>query len=78
MKVVVLIGLLGAEEYFFKGRQNLIIKDMKRFNTQNRQKEMQLLLGKILQYERNRKQGHIYRAAVGVCVCVYGGATNLI
>lgn len=77
MKVVVLIGLLGAEEYFFKGRQNLIIKDMKRLNTQNRQKEMQLLLGKILQYERNRKQGHTEQQWVCVCVCVWG-ATNLI
>lgn len=46
---------------------------MKRLNTQNRQKEMQLLLGKILQYERNRKQGRIYRATVCVCMCVYGG-----
>lgn len=77
MKVVVLIGLLGAEEYFFKGRQNLIIKDMKRLNTQNRQKEMQLLLGKILQYERNRKRAHLQSSSGCVCVCVWG-ATNLI
>lgn len=49
---------------------------MKRLNTHNKQKEMQQLLCKILQYERNRKQGRIYRAAVCVCVCVWG-ATNM-